>query len=177
VSNALATLNISRWKTSGDIRNLTQQNAASIQKDIDATLPGLITQADAASGSVPPAFAVYRNVDALYDVLLRVAQTADMGAPQSEASSLQSALSDLESARSRLAQSILATSQTQETELTRLRTAIKTAAAPPPAPPHATVVDDGPAKTTVAKKRKKKPAATPDSSSSTPTTSQPKQPQ
>jgi len=172
VNNTVGSLNIGRWKTSGEIRNQTQQNVLSIQKDIDSTLPGLIGQADAASGSVPPAFAVYRNLDALYDVLLRVVQTANIAAPGSEQAALQSALSHLESTRTSLAQTISGNSQSQEAELVHLRTALKAATAAPPPPPKSMVVNDGPSTSTAAKRKKKKPASTtaPASTSTTPAT-------
>lgn len=164
VNNTVGSLNVARWKAPGEIRNQTQQNVVSIQNDINNTLPGLTSQADAAPGSVPPAFAVYRNLDALYDVLLRVVQTANIAAPSSEQAALVSALTHLESTRTSLAQTILGNSQSQEAELTRLRAAIQAAKAAPPPPPKSTVVNDGPSTTSAAKKRKKKPASTPASS-------------
>ena len=42
-----------------------------MQRDLTSTLPGLLTQAEASGPAVAlPAFAVFRNLDALYDVLL-----------------------------------------------------------------------------------------------------------
>src|ERR1700757_4361284 len=99
VQRSVSALNIPRWKAPGEVRNIAQQNSASIQRDLSDTLPGLLTQADAAPGAVSPSFSVYRNIDALYDVLLRVYQTASLAAPQNEADSLGSALQKLEAAR------------------------------------------------------------------------------
>src|SRR5580698_3912652 len=157
ISQTIVGLNISRWKAPGEVRSATQQNADSIQRDLSGTLPGLLSTADAAPASVSAVFPVYRNIDALYDVLLRISETAELAAPPNEISSLSSALSKLESARTDLANAILNASKNTETEVVKLQASIQQAAAHPAPPPATTVVDDGPAKTTPAK-RKKKPA-------------------
>jgi hypothetical protein len=161
VQRSMSALTISRWKAPNDVRNAAQQNAASIQRDLTDTLPPLLSQADAAGGSVPQAFAVYRNIDALYDVLLRVYGTSSLAAPQGEADELFSSLQRLESARTQLGDAILGASQAREAEVVRLQAAVKAAAATPApaAPAKTTVVDDGPAASTT--KKKKKPAAKP----------------
>jgi hypothetical protein len=157
ISQTIVGLNISRWKAPGEVRSATQQNADSIQRDLSGTLPGLLSTADAAPASVSAVFPVYRNIDALYDVLLRISETAQLAAPPNEISSLSSALSKLESGRTDLANAILNASKNTETEVVKLQASIQQAAAHPAPPPATTVVDDGPAKTTPAK-RKKKPA-------------------
>jgi hypothetical protein len=168
VQRSMSALTISRWKAPNDVRNVAQQNATSIQHDLTDTLPGLLSQADSASGSVPPEFAVYRNIDALYDVLLRVYSTASLAAPQGEVDELFASLQKLEAARSQLGDAILSASQAREAEVTRLQAAVKAAtaaAAAPPPPAKSTVVDDGPAASSTVKK-KKKPAPKPATSGS-----------
>lgn len=170
VSQAMTGLNISRWKAPSEVRQATQQNVDSILRDLHSTLPGLLTQADAAPNSVSAVFPVYRNIDALYDVLLRVSETANLAAPQNEATSVGSALSQLESARSSLGGAIYSAAKNNEADNVKLRATIaqNTAAAPPPPPAKTTVVNDGPAKTTTPVKRKKKPATTTPAPSTTP---------
>jgi hypothetical protein len=167
VGQALGGISIRRWKAPNEVKSAADQDVQSIQKDLSGTLSGLLDQADAAPGSVPAAFAVYRNVDALYDTLLRVVLTANLAAPDNEVNSLQAALSSLESARGSLGDSILNTSQSQTAELVRIRTALSRAAVAPKPPVTTTVVDDGPA-TSASKSKKsttKKPAAKPANSS------------
>lgn len=174
VSQAIVSLNISRWKAPGEVRSATQQNVDSIQRDLNNTLPGLLTTADAAPGTVSAVFPVYRNIDALYDVLLRVSETAMLAAPENEANSINSALGKLESARSELGNAILTASKNNEDETVKLRTAIQQAVAAKAAePPKTTVVDDGPVKSTSSTKRKKKPAPTSTSQPSGSTQPQP----
>ena len=165
IQRSISALNIQRWKAPGEVKNAAQQNTASIQRDLSDTLPGLLNKADAAPTAVPPAFAVYRNIDALYDVLLRVSQTASLAAPQTEADGLFSSLSKLEGARSQLGDAILNASQQREDEVVKLEAAVRAAAqAQAQAPsPKASVVEDGPAPSSPAKK-KKKPAPKPPAS-------------
>lgn len=184
LSNAQAVtagLNVRKWKAPGSVRSSVQEDVNSIQRDLGSTLPSLLATADAAPASVPPTFAVYRNIDALYDVLLRVAQTADLAAPEGEARSLADSLQQLESARSALGQSILSTSQHHEAEIVALQSQIRLArTAPVVAHRNENVVDDGPGKSREARRRKpvhkavhKKPEAHP---ATKPTAGTPAQP-
>ncbi len=169
VAQALQQINTHRWKAPNSVRDAADEDIVSIQRDLSGTLAGLLQQADAAPGSVPAAFAVYRNVDALYDTLLRVVETAELAAPDPESTSLEAALKNLEDARANLGDVILNGSETQQAELVRLRTAIQAAAAAQRAAPprvKTTVIDDGPTpartthhrRTTSTKKPEAKPA-------------------
>ena len=170
VQRSISALNIPRWKAPGEVKNAAQQNTASIQRDLADTLPGLLSKADATPTAVPPAFAVYRNIDALYDVLLRVSQTASLAAPQTEADGLFSSLSKLESARSQLGDAILNASQQREDQVVKLEAAVRAAAQAQAPPPKTSVVDDGPSPSPATKKKKKPatkpPASTPPASPS-----------
>lgn len=159
VKQTIGNLTISRWKAPGDVKNAAQQNADSILNDLNNTLPGLLSTADAAPASVAAGFPVYRNVDALYDVMLRISITANLAAPQSEDDGIASALRQLESARSSFGNLVVTISSQNESELVRLRSvAQKAPAVQTSAPPKTTVVNDGPTKSaTTPAKRKKKP--------------------
>ena len=148
VGQSVSSLNIHHWKAPGDVKAAADQDVSSIQHDLSGALAGLLQQANAAPGSVPAAFAVYRNVDALYDTLLRVVLTANLAAPDEEANSLQAALTSLETARSQVGESILQASQAQQAELIRVRAALTKAAAAPRPPVKTTVIDDGPVRET-----------------------------
>ncbi len=166
VQRSVSALNISRWKAPGQVKSAAQQDTGSIQRDLSDTLPGLLSKADTAPTTVPPAFVVFRNIDALYDVLLRVSQTASLAAPQGESDALFSSLNKLEAARSQLGDAILNASQQREDQVVKLEAAVRAAAAaaqPQASPPKTTVIDDGAAPPAPAKKRKK-PAAKPPAS-------------
>jgi hypothetical protein len=170
VAQTLTAINSHRWKAPTPVRDEVDGDISSIQRDLNGTLAGLLQQAEAAPASVPAAFAVYRNVDALYDTLLRVVETAELAAPDNEQAQLEAALKNLEAARSSLGDSIQSGSQTELAEVTRLRTAVAAAAVAQRTPVKTTVVDDGP---TATKPRKKRPTPT---KSSTNSSSQPANP-
>jgi len=164
VQTAITNVNVAHWKAPNDIRATTQQDVNSMQRDLITTLPPLLAQADAAaSGNGPaalaPAFAVFRNLDALYDVLLRVTETAGLAGSASDASSLEDARAGLEDGRAKLGTWLLQAIGAQDAQVVRLQApaAAHPASAPPP-PPNKIVVNDGPDTT---KPRKKKPPPAP----------------
>jgi hypothetical protein len=176
VAQTLNSVNTRRWKAPQPVRDEADEDIASIQRDLNGTLAGLLQQADAAPGSVPAAFAVYRNIDALYDTLLRVVETAELAAPDNEESQLVSSLKSLEGARGSLGDTILNGAQSEQAELVRLRTVIATAAVQPKAPVKTVVVNDGPAPSTTTHHKRtptKKPATSTNSSTSSGANSQP----
>jgi hypothetical protein len=157
---SLNIVNVPKWKAPGDVRQATGDDVDSMQRDVSSTLPDLINAALADPSKVSTSFSVYRNVDALYDVLLRVSETAQLAGASRDASLLEEQRVNLENSRTQLGAALLASAQEQETEIVHLRTSTAPAA-PAPAPSH-TVVDDGPAtKSKSAKKRTHKPATPP----------------
>lgn len=156
VQSTTANLNISRWKASGGIRRATQDDVGSIQRDLSQTLPGLLASADAAPESVPASFAAYRNVDALYDVLLRISAVANLAAPGDEADAIASSLQHLESARAKLGDAILHASQLRDAQMREFEAAIRAARAAQAAPKKETVIEDGPARASERRRSEKK---------------------
>ena len=181
VAQSLNALNTRRWKAPQPVRDEADGDITSIQRDLNGTLDGLLQQADAAPGSVPAAFAVYRNIDALYDTLLRVVETAELAAPENEEAQLESALKSLEGARSSLGDMVFTGAQSQQTELIRLRTVVASATAQSKAPVKTVVVNDGPAAASSTHHRRtasatKKPATGSSSSSGSNSQSQSSKP-
>jgi hypothetical protein len=162
VQTAIGSINIARWKAPNDIRGNSQQDVASMQRDLSTTLPDLMSKAEAAAGASGPAalsptFAVFRNIDALYDVLLRVSQTAALAGSSSDANVLEQARAGLEEGRGKLGAWLLQAIGAQDAQVAHPQPAVATPAAAPAAP-NKIVVEDGPE---APKPRKKKPAATP----------------
>src|SRR5271170_6668891 len=163
VQTAITNLNVAHWKAPNDIRATTQQDVNSMQRDLNTTLPPLLAQADAAAAgngpaALAPAFAVFRNLDALYDVMLRVTETAGLAGSASDASSLEDARAGLEDARAKLGGWLLQAIGAQDAQVARLQTPAAAVAPPPQAAPNKIVVNDGP---DTAKPHKKKPPPTP----------------
>jgi hypothetical protein len=162
VQNAITNLNVAHWKAPNDIRVTTQQDINSMQRDLNTTLPNLMAQADAAAANGPvalsPAFAVFRNLDALYDVMLRITETAGLAGSASDASSLEDARAGLEAGRANLGTWLLQAIGAQDVKVAHAQATVAQPPAAPPPAPNKIVVNDGPDTT---KPHKKKPPPTP----------------
>lgn len=165
----LAKPRIERWKTDGASKKQALANVDSIQRNLQGALPEIISQLRAAPEDVPTTFKLYRNLDALYDVLGSMVESVGAFGSKDDFQSLANDLNSFESTRKQLAERIESLSSAKEAEIVRLRADLKTAqAAIPVAPPKKIVVDDNePPKKPV----KKKPPAKP--GTATPTTAKP----
>lgn len=96
---ALSIARPEKWKAPAPANQETAANIASIQHDLDGTLPGLLATADSNPGSVAEVLPAYRNVEALYDVVLRVTEMSQIVAPDAQSEALRQALHSLDDAR------------------------------------------------------------------------------
>lgn len=174
LQQALQGLRLDKWK-GGSVRAEAERNISSITSDLENTLPPLLQAADADATSVTKMLPVSRNVDALYDVVLRVFDGARVVAPSDQAAQIQQAMSGLETARHSLEERLQAAASVQERQIGELHATLRAQIAPvcpvQPAPSCPTP----PAKKAV--RRRAKPAAKPapaagssTNSSSTPST-------
>ena len=138
---SLSAVRLEKWKAPGAVRQETNSNMGSIARDLDGTLPGLLATADAAPGVVSKNLPVFRNVDALYDVLLRIVETAELAAPEADTNTLHGALAALDDARRTLGDAMESSAAAQEQQLGSLREKLRAQA--DAAPPSTTVVEDG----------------------------------
>ena len=150
---------IERWKTDSGTKRQTVANVDSIQRNLQSALPEIVSQLNNTPEDMGASFKLYRNIDALYDVLGSVAESAGAFGSKDEYQSLSNDLGSLENLRRSLGERIQNLASSKETELARLRNTVKEMQAAPPAPPKKVVVDDTepPAKKAV---RKKKPPTT-----------------
>ena len=172
VNLAASSVDVHHWKAPSDVRDTTTSDVQSIQRDLNVTLPDLLTKAQASPGAIAPSFAVFRNIDALYDVLLRITETATLAGTQSEADRLEQVRAELQARRAQLGNAILISATSQDTDVVQLRNSLAAAPRVPAAStaPKRIVVDDGP--TTSTKASRKKKAATPPPVSANPTPQQ-----
>jgi len=155
LKKTLPTLHPEKWKLPAPVAKDTANNLDSIRRDLDNTLPPLLATADANAAAIPSVLPAYRNIEALYDVLLRVNQVAILVAPDPQLAALQQAINGLEDSRRALGDSLQATALAESQQLTDLRVTLhKLQTAPPPPAP---VCAPPPAKTAPAAKPKPKP--------------------
>jgi hypothetical protein len=155
----LTRLRIERWKTDSSTKKQTLNDVESVQRNLQSALPEMIGQLRNSPEDLSATFKLYRNLDALYDVLGGVVESAGAFGPKDDFQSLSNDLSGFEGTRKQLADRTNNLATSKEQEIVRLRADLKTAqAAIPVAPPKKIVVDD----TEPVKKKpvaKKKPAA------------------
>ena len=150
----LVKLRIERWKTDGATKKQTLGNVDSIQRNLQGALPEIIGQLRSTPESVPATFKLYRNLDALYDVLGSVVEAAGAFGSKDDLQSLSNDLNSFEATRKQLGERIDNLATAKEADITRLRTELKTAQAQIPAnPPKKIVVDDTEPKKPVTKKK------------------------
>lgn len=149
--------NVDHWKAPKEIKSVSQDDISSILNDLTSVLPGLLRTAQASPASFKPAFEVYRNVNALYDVVLRVSQAAAFTGASEDAANLQAGLSNLSKARNDLSNSLAAVGDQRDLELAQLRSQLKpmNGASGQSAAPKTVVVDDGPQKSSKRSKTSK----------------------
>ena len=160
----LVKLRIEHWKADNAYKRQALGNVDSIQRNLQGALPEMIAQLRAAPEDLPATFRLYRNLDALYDVMGNVVEGAGAFGSKDDLQSLSNDLDGFEGTRKQLAQRMETLSSSKEAEIVRLREDLKTAReAVPVAPPAKIVVDDNqpPKKPAVKKKPAAKPGTTP----------------
>jgi hypothetical protein len=138
VQQTLEALKLEKWKR-GDIREESAANISAIVRDLKETLPPLLRDADAAPGTISRVLPASRNIDALYDVLLRIVEAARVSAPGDQVDQLTHALIDLKHARSALDDRLQEVAAAQEEQMRDLRSAFKPAPVALPCVPRALV--------------------------------------
>ncbi len=159
----LGHLRIDKWKADPESKRQAQANADSVQRNLTSALPGLIDAVRSAPQDLTAQFKLYRNLNALYDVLISLTESTGAFGPKSDYEALGQQLETIDSVRRDLGDQLEQMTSSTQAELSRLRSQVRTyqqaaATAAAATPPKKVVVDDTePAKKTVHKK--KKPAA------------------
>jgi hypothetical protein len=139
---SLAKLRIEKWKTQSEVKRRLQSDAASIDRNLTQALPTLVDGLRTAPESLAANFAMYRNLDAVHDVLNLLAQTAGAVAPDEEFSPLASAASRLDELRRNFADRMEMLSANKDAELVALQRNASAKPQEPAAPAKKIVVDD-----------------------------------
>jgi hypothetical protein len=155
----IAHMRIEKWKADGASKQQAQANADSLQRNLTTALPGLLANFRAAPQDLNAGFKLYRNLNALYDVLVSFTESAGAFGPRNEYEELAQQLNVIDAVRHDLGDHLENLTASTQSEITELRTRIQTmqqaaAAAAAAPPPKKVVVDDNePAKKPVHKKK------------------------
>ncbi len=172
----LGKMRIEKWKADSGIKRDVQGNVESVRRNLQSALPEMITQLSNAPEDIAASFNLYRNLDALYDVVGQVVEAAGALGSKDEYQNLSNDMSSLQSVRRTLGERMQNLAAAKESELTRLRNQVRTLqAATPPEPPKKVIIDDTVPPKKPIKKKSAKPAAPPASVPANPqSTPQPK---
>jgi len=154
----LSHLRIDKWKTDSGTKRQTENDTQSVLRNLQNALPSIVGELKNAPESLPSTFKLYRNLDALYDVMNSLVESAGAFGGKEEFQSLNKDLGAIEEARRAFAQRMDKLASAKENEIGQLRVELQNARAA--IPPTKTVVDDTeptPPKKTVKKKAVPKP--------------------
>jgi hypothetical protein len=174
----LVKLRVEHWKTDNASKKQALSNVDSIQRNLQGALPEIISSLRSTPEDLPATFKLYRNLDALYDVLGNVVELAGAFGSKDDVQTLSNDLSSFEGTRKQIAERIESLSAAKEAEIVRLRADLKTAqAAIPVTPPKKIVVDDAePPKKPAVKKKPATKTGTTTSSTAKPSAAQTQNP-
>ncbi len=151
-------MRIEKWKVDGESKRQAQSNADSVQRNLTSALPGLIEGVRSAPQDLNAEFKLYRNLNALYDVMGTLAASAGAFGPRGDYEALTEPFQVIASVRRNLGDALERLTAATQSELTQLRSQVRAqqqVAATPVATPKKVVVDDTePTPKTVRKKKK-----------------------
>jgi hypothetical protein len=163
----LAKLRIERWKTDSSTKAQAEGNVTSLQRNLSAALPNVVGEVRNDPANLTSGLKLYRNVNALYEVLSSVTEYAGAFGSKDDYRSLGTDASNLDDARRLLADQLESLASVKESQIEQLRNqAIATQTTPPAGAPKKIIVDDN----TPAKKAPKKKKPVPASSATGPPT-------
>jgi hypothetical protein len=165
-------LRVERWKIDSATKHQTSENIGSIQRNITAALPALITAVRTSPQSLAANFKLYRNLNALYDVVASVSESAGAFGRREEYDLMSPHAAALDEDRRNYGEYLQQMTATADDRLAAAERAQAAAvAAQQQAPPKKIIVDDN---EPVAPPKKKKAAKKTTGTSSATGTSAPK---
>jgi len=153
----LTKLRIDKWKMDSSYKKQVLNNTDSVKRNLGNALPEIVTQLRNSPEDLSATFKLYRNLDALYDVLGNITESAGAFGSKDEFQALSNDLNAIERNRRSLGERLETLTASKESELAQLRNQLKTLQAAPPPPPKKIVVDDNEPKKPAAKKKVPRP--------------------
>src|SRR5262249_14931097 len=143
---------VAKWKTDQRYKDQARSNIDSLQRNLTSAVPALVQQLKANPASLAASVKLYRNLNAVYDVMASVAESTGAFGAKDEYGALANDTANLENIRRMIADQVEQMAANQDAQVTKQAAQIQQlsqqAAATPPPPPKKVIVDD----TTPAKK-------------------------
>ena len=154
----LARVRVDKWKTDAAVKQQAATNIESLQRNLTGALPTLVAAAQQNPSSLNASFKLYRNLNALYDVMSNVTESAGAFGAKDEYAALAQDLNNLDTARRAFADAVDSMTAQRDADFARIQqTARQATQAAAAAPPKKIVIDDN---ELVKKTTTKKKAAT-----------------
>lgn len=118
-------LRIAQWKTKSDARNAAQANADSVQRNLTSALPGMIDAVRSAPDDVNAEFKLYRNLNALYEVLGTLTEATRVFGQRNDYQDLSQPLRTISSIRRGLGENLEQLTAATQNQLSQMRIQIK----------------------------------------------------
>jgi hypothetical protein len=159
-------LRIEKWKADSASKAQAAESAASIQRNISNALPELISAVRSAPQSLAANFKLYRNLNALYEVVASLGESAGAFGKKEEYELIGPHVGAIDDDRRSYADYLVRMTTSADSRIAAAEQAARVAAQQPP---KKVIIDDNePAPAPPKKKSKKKPASSSSSSSSSP---------
>ncbi len=160
--NDLKTVRIDKWKTDERFKQQSRANSESLQRNLSAALPTLIQQIRANPSSLAANVKLYRNLNAVYDVMASFSESVGAFGSKDDYNALAKDTADLDGVRRTLADQLEQMAAAQDAQVTRLAAQLQAQqqqAAAAATPPKRVIVDDNAPAPKKPVATKKKPAA------------------
>ena len=119
----LGRLRVEKWKADSASKQQAEADIDSLQRNLTAALPGFVVAVRNAPRNVASSFRLYRNLNALHDVLKGVAEAAGAFGPRDQFERLAAQTNELDTLRMALGKRVEALAEAQAVELAQLRRA------------------------------------------------------
>jgi hypothetical protein len=156
----LARLRIEKWKTDSNMKQQSQANVDSLQRNLASALPEIANKVRNTPQDLTANLKLYRNLNALYDVFASVAESAGAFGPKDQYEPLAQNVAQFDQIRRSVADRLEQLATAKEMELSRWRNQARAAQQQQAAqPPKKIIVDDN--QPTPKSKKKKASSAPP----------------
>lgn len=162
LSADLGRLRIDKWKTDSSTKSQATDNVDSIQRNITNALPGLISAVRSSPQSLGANFKLYRNINALYDVLANLAESAGAFGKREEYEVIAPHVAAIDDDRRAYGDLLAQMTASADSRIAAYQQAAAQAAAPPPKK----IIIDDTEPTPEPKKKSRKKSATSSSKTS-----------
>jgi hypothetical protein len=158
----LGRVRVDKWKTDEPYKDQAGANAESLQRNLTAAVPTLIQQLRTNPSSLAANVKLYRNLNAVYDVLSSFTESAGAFGSKDDYNALARDTASLDNIRRTLADQLEQMASVQDAQVARLTAQVRSqqAAAVAALPKRVIVDDNTPAKKKTAPSKKKATAKT-----------------